>query len=121
VGHGLRRLVCISEDGFTTLSALKWLAAVDASFVMLSRNGKVLFVTGPILNLSPSAAIDYDWPRAPFACKQEKNVLFMEVVSGVPSCTNRISTIGEPGCAAIGWRCIQKSPFFSLKSPQSPQ
>jgi len=47
VGHGLKRLVCISEDGFTTLSALKWLAAVDASFVMLSRNGKVLFVTGP--------------------------------------------------------------------------
>jgi len=47
VGHRLKRLVCISEDGFTTLSALKWLAAVDASFVMLSRNGKVLFVTGP--------------------------------------------------------------------------
>jgi CRISPR-associated endonuclease Cas1 len=47
VGHGLRRLVCISEDGFTTLGALKWLAAVDASFVILSRNGKVLFVTGP--------------------------------------------------------------------------
>ena len=47
VGHGLKRLVCISEDGFTTLSALKWLAEVDASFVMLSRNGKVLFVTGP--------------------------------------------------------------------------
>jgi|CZKR01.1.fsa_nt_gi CRISPR-associated endonuclease Cas1 len=47
VGHGLKRLVCISEDGFTTLSALKWLSDVGASFVMLNRNGKVLFVTGP--------------------------------------------------------------------------
>jgi CRISPR-associated endonuclease Cas1 len=47
VGHGLKRLVCISEDGFTTLAALKWLADVEASFVMLNRNGKVLFVTGP--------------------------------------------------------------------------
>jgi CRISPR-associated endonuclease Cas1 len=47
VGHGLRRLVCISEDGFTTLGALKWLADVGASFVMLNRNGKILFVTGP--------------------------------------------------------------------------
>jgi CRISPR-associated endonuclease Cas1 len=47
VGHGLKRLVCISEDGFTTLSALKWLADVGASFVMLNRNGKVLLVTGP--------------------------------------------------------------------------
>jgi CRISPR-associated endonuclease Cas1 len=47
VGHGLKRLVCISEDGFATLGALKWLADVGASFVMLSRRGKVLFVTGP--------------------------------------------------------------------------
>ena len=47
VGHGLKRLVCISEDGITTLSALKWLTEVGASFVMLNRNGKVLFVTGP--------------------------------------------------------------------------
>jgi CRISPR-associated endonuclease Cas1 len=43
----LKRLVCISEDGFTTLSALKWLADVGASFVFLNRTGKVLFVTGP--------------------------------------------------------------------------
>src|ERR1700732_1662012 len=48
IGHGLKRLVCISEDGFTSLSALKWLADVGASFVMLNRTGKVLFVTGPI-------------------------------------------------------------------------
>jgi hypothetical protein len=47
VGHGLRRLVCISEDGFATLSALKWLADVGASFLMLNRSGKVLLVTGP--------------------------------------------------------------------------
>jgi CRISPR-associated endonuclease Cas1 len=47
VGHGLKRLVCISEDGFTTLSALKWLADVGVSFVMLNRNGKVVLVTGP--------------------------------------------------------------------------
>ena len=46
-GHGLKRLVCISEDGFATLAALKWLADVGASFVMLNRTGKVLFVTGP--------------------------------------------------------------------------
>ncbi len=47
VGHGLKRLVCISEDGFITLSALKWLSDVGASLVMLDRIGKVLFVTGP--------------------------------------------------------------------------
>ena len=47
VGHGLRRLVCISEDGFVTLSALQWLADIEASFVMLDRLGKVQFVTGP--------------------------------------------------------------------------
>jgi len=47
VGHGLKRLVCISEDGFATFGALKWLSDVGASFVMLNRDGKVLFVTGP--------------------------------------------------------------------------
>ncbi len=47
IGHRLKRLVCISEDGFATLSALKWLADVGASFVMLNRTGKVSFVTGP--------------------------------------------------------------------------
>ena len=47
VGHGLKRLVCISEDGFTTLSALKWLADVGVSFSVLNRNGKLLFVSGP--------------------------------------------------------------------------
>jgi CRISPR-associated endonuclease Cas1 len=47
VGNGLRRLVCISDDGFVSLRALEWLSDVGASFVMLNRNGKVLFVTGP--------------------------------------------------------------------------
>ena len=47
VGHGLKRLVCISEDGFTTLSALKWLSHIGVPFLMLDRRGKVLFVTGP--------------------------------------------------------------------------
>jgi CRISPR-associated endonuclease Cas1 len=47
IGHKLKRLVCISEDGFVTLAALKWLADVGASFVMLNRKGKVLFLTGP--------------------------------------------------------------------------
>jgi len=47
VGHGLRRLVCISEDGFFTLDALKWLADQRASLIILDRSGKVSFVTGP--------------------------------------------------------------------------
>jgi len=47
VGHRLKRLVCISEDGFITLSALKWLSDVGSSLVMLDRIGKLLFVTGP--------------------------------------------------------------------------
>jgi CRISPR-associated endonuclease Cas1 len=47
VGHGLKRIVCISEDGFTTLSALKWLADIGVSLSMLNRDGKLLFVTGP--------------------------------------------------------------------------
>jgi CRISPR-associated endonuclease Cas1 len=47
VGHGLRRLVCIAEDGFFTLDALKWLADQRASLIMLDRSGKVSLVTGP--------------------------------------------------------------------------
>ena len=48
VGHGLKRLVCIGNDGLVTLSALRWLSDVGASFVMLDRLGKVRFVTGPV-------------------------------------------------------------------------
>ena len=47
VNHRLKRLVCIGDDGFITLSALRWLSEVDASFVMLNRLGKVQVVTGP--------------------------------------------------------------------------
>src|SRR6184192_2854569 len=47
VGHRLKRLVCISEDGFVTLSALKWLGDQQASFIMLDRSGIVSLVTGP--------------------------------------------------------------------------
>jgi len=48
VGHGLRRLVVIGADGMVTLSALRWLADQDASFVMLERDGSVLATTGPV-------------------------------------------------------------------------
>ena len=48
VRHGLERLVCIGSDGFVSLAALKWLAAQNASFVLLERNGQVQFVTGPV-------------------------------------------------------------------------
>jgi CRISPR-associated endonuclease Cas1 len=47
VGHGLKRVICISEDGFVTLSALKWLSDIGVAFTMLDRMGKILFVTGP--------------------------------------------------------------------------
>jgi CRISPR-associated endonuclease Cas1 len=48
IGHGLRRLIVIGSDGFVSLSALRWLADQDASFVMLDRNGSVLATTGPV-------------------------------------------------------------------------
>jgi CRISPR-associated endonuclease Cas1 len=47
VGHGLKRLVVIGSDGMISLAALEWLAAQNASFVMVERNGKVQCVTGP--------------------------------------------------------------------------
>lgn len=53
VNHRLKRLVCIGNDGFVTLAALKWLNDVGASFVMLDRTGRVRIITGPA---SPSAA-----------------------------------------------------------------
>src|SRR5712692_2930836 len=48
VGHGLKRLICIGNDGFVTLSALRWLADQKAAFVMLDRQGEVVTVTGPV-------------------------------------------------------------------------
>src|SRR6266516_61508 len=53
VNHKLKRLVCIGDDGFITLAALRWLSEVGASFVMLNRLGKVRVITGPA---SPSEA-----------------------------------------------------------------
>jgi len=48
IGHGIRRLVVIGNDGTITFSALRWLADQDASFVMLERNGSVLATAGPV-------------------------------------------------------------------------
>jgi CRISPR-associated endonuclease Cas1 len=48
VDHGLKRLVVIGSDGVISLSALRWLADQDASFVMLDRDGSVLATTGPV-------------------------------------------------------------------------
>ncbi len=53
IGHGIRRLIVIGSDGAVSLSALRWLADQDASFVMLDRDGSVLATTGPV---SPSDA-----------------------------------------------------------------
>ena len=46
VGHGLKRLVVIGSDGMISLAALEWLAAQDASFVMVERNGKTALCDG---------------------------------------------------------------------------
>jgi hypothetical protein len=35
VGHGLKRLVIVSSHGFVSLEALRWLADLDVSFVIL--------------------------------------------------------------------------------------
>src|ERR1035441_5974976 len=48
VGHGLRRLVVIGNDGMISLAALRWLADQKAAFVMLERDGQVLSTTGPV-------------------------------------------------------------------------
>jgi len=47
VGHRLKRLVCVGDDGFISLAALSWLSGLEISFIMLDRLGKVRFVTGP--------------------------------------------------------------------------
>jgi CRISPR-associated endonuclease Cas1 len=48
IANDLRRLVVIGADGFASLGALRWLADIEAAFVMLERNGKVLVTTGPV-------------------------------------------------------------------------
>lgn len=45
--HGLKRLVCITDDGTISLAALRWLTEQRASFVLLQRDGHVLTVCGP--------------------------------------------------------------------------
>ena len=48
VGHGLQRLVVIGNDGFVSVPALRWLAAQNAAFVLLERDGRLLATTGPV-------------------------------------------------------------------------
>jgi CRISPR-associated endonuclease Cas1 len=48
VGHRLERLVVLGSDGVVSLSALRWLADQNASFIMLERDGTVLATTGPV-------------------------------------------------------------------------
>jgi CRISPR-associated endonuclease Cas1 len=48
VGHGLRRLVVVGNDGMISLAAIRWLADQQAAFVMLDRGGSVLVATGPV-------------------------------------------------------------------------
>ncbi len=45
----LRRVVVLGHTGFVTLDALRWLADVRASFVMLDADGIVFAATGPRL------------------------------------------------------------------------
>ena len=47
VGHGLKRLVVIGNDGYVSLAALRWLADQQATFILLERDGSVLASTGP--------------------------------------------------------------------------
>ena len=48
IGHGLRRVVVIGNDGMISLSALRWLHDQKAAFVMLDRSGKLLSAVGPV-------------------------------------------------------------------------
>jgi CRISPR-associated endonuclease Cas1 len=47
VGHGLRRLVVVGNDGMISLAGLRWLADQGAALALLDRQGKVLMTTGP--------------------------------------------------------------------------
>jgi len=48
VRNGLKRLVVIGSTGMVTFEALRWLAAQDAAFLLLDRDGSVLAVSGPV-------------------------------------------------------------------------
>ncbi len=58
VGHGLRRVVVISADGFVSLAALRWLTDQKIAFIMLDRNG------GQIMSAGPSGTRDARLRRA---------------------------------------------------------
>jgi len=58
VGSRLKRLVCLSDHGYVSLSALAWLNDIGASFMFLDRRGRVRFMTGP------SASTDSNIRRA---------------------------------------------------------
>jgi CRISPR-associated endonuclease Cas1 len=47
VGHRLRLLVCVTNDGTISLSALRWVNEQKAAFVLLERDGRVFTVCGP--------------------------------------------------------------------------
>jgi hypothetical protein len=55
VNHRLKRLGCIGDDGFITLSALTWLIETGASFVMLDRLGICGRTTLPTGGTNPQA------------------------------------------------------------------
>jgi len=74
IADELRRLVVIGADGFVSLGALRWLADIEAAFVMLERNGKVLVTTGPVaasdVRLRRAQACAYHSAAAvPIACE----------------------------------------------------
>jgi CRISPR-associated endonuclease Cas1 len=68
VRHGLKRLVIIGSDGFVSLSALRWLADQQVSFILLERDGTVLTTTGPVrpsdVRLRRAQALAVQWGAA---------------------------------------------------------
>jgi len=110
VNHRLKRLVCISKDGFTTLSALKWLSDVGASFVFLNRTGKVLFVTGPTAPsdarlrraqaLATSNAVGLEISRALIDAKLKGQERVIRERLNDPATAQVIATFGEKLSAA---------------------
>jgi len=53
VGHGLKRLVIVSSDGYVSLQAFHWLNAQKISFAMIERDGSVLASTVPGRSADP--------------------------------------------------------------------
>ena len=40
VGHGLRRLICVTDDGTISLAALRWVTEQQAVFLSFSETGE---------------------------------------------------------------------------------